>query len=80
MMDKLLGLSRVKWSDPAAGFGWRQELDPWMWAMIVLAAGVFAFWSYSRLAGSRAVRTALSVVRALLIVFVAMLIAARCWC
>lgn len=75
MMDKLLGLSRVKWSDPAAGFGWRQELDPWMWAMIVLAAGVFAFWSYSRLAGSRAVRTALSVVRALLIVFVAMLIA-----
>ncbi|MEE9212672.1 MAG: hypothetical protein V3U29_08470 [Phycisphaeraceae bacterium] len=75
LIDEILGLTRISWSDPRTSLGWRVSLPAWAWALIVLTAIAFAGWSYYRLLGSRAARVTLAMVRVLLIVFIAALLA-----
>lgn len=49
---------------------WERPLPPWLWALLLLAAGLFAIWSYSRLSGWRPGRGLLSGVRLALILLV----------
>ena len=75
LMDWLFGLKRISWSDPRAALSWRYPLPPWVWALIVLAALGLALVSYHRLMAPRWGRLAIAPVRALLIVFLAALLA-----
>ena len=54
--------------------GWERPLDAWVWALIVLAIGLFAAWSYSRMIGSQTKRFTLAAVRALALLLVAILL------
>ena len=65
--DWLLGLNRVKWSDPGSVLGWTYPPRPWQWALLVLAAAAVAGFSYRRLLGPLYARIILGVVRALLV-------------
>lgn len=74
LIDRLLGLSRVHWSEERAELGWRWPLPLWMWLLIALVTLIIAGWSYSRLIGPRPARTVLACVRAsLLLLLVALL-------
>lgn len=75
LLDWLLGLSRLSWSDNRGELGWQFELPAWAWALIVLASVVLAGWSYARLAGPTVLRTACAAARAMLLLLVAAFIA-----
>ena len=75
LLDRLLGLSRLSWSDPGSHLGWRYELDPWAWVLVVLAAVLVASFSYKRLIGARSARVLLAAFRALIVLLVAALLA-----
>ena len=74
-IDWLLGLSRVNWSDRGAALTWRYPLAAWGWVLLILAALALAAWSYHRLLAPRWGLIALAPVRAMVIVFVAVLLA-----
>src|SRR5262245_13657901 len=48
------GALRLAWEHPWPG---------WVWALLAMAAGMLAFWSYSRLTGSVMARRALATLR-----------------
>src|SRR5688500_12423729 len=75
ILDDLLGLSRGSLGDPRAALGWRFPIPAWGWVLIALAAAGVAAWSYRHLLGPRAARIALGVVRGLLLLLVAALLA-----
>ncbi len=75
IFDWLLGLKRLSTGDDRAQLGWRVDVAGWIWIIIILAAVGLAFWSYSKLTGSRPARTALATLRALLLLLLAALIA-----
>jgi hypothetical protein len=74
-LDRLLGLSRVSAADPRAALDFQHPLPIWAWILIVLGALIVGGWSYRHLIGSRTARTSLSIVRAMLLVWVVVLIA-----
>lgn len=74
-IDWLLGLDRIRWSDPRAVLTWHHELASWQWGLVVLGAAVCAILAYRHLIGPRPVRVGLGVVRALVILTVAALLA-----
>lgn len=74
-LDSLLGLQRASITDARATLGWRFPLPLWVWIIIIIAALLIASWSYRHLLGSRMARSVLTTVRAVLILFVAMLLA-----
>jgi hypothetical protein len=54
--------------------GWERPLHAWVWVLIVLAIGLFAAWSYSRMIGGPRKRFALAALRALALLLVAILL------
>ena len=75
LIDKLLGLRELSWSDPSAGLGFEYVLPPWLWVLIGLSALLFAGLSYRRLLGSRPMRMVLALLRAVTLVTLAVLLA-----
>ncbi len=75
LLDRLLGLDRLSWSQPNARLDWQTPLPAWVWVGIALAAAALAVWSYGRMYGARRSRMSLAAVRALLMIVVAALIA-----
>ena len=75
LLDRLLGLNELSWSDPSAGLGFEYVLPPWVWVMIGVSALLFAGLSYRRLLGSRSMRMMLALVRAVTLVTLAILLA-----
>jgi len=63
----------------AAHLAWEHPLPAWAWGLIFCGAALAAFFSYTRLAGPRAVRGALAIVRALTLVLLAALISGPMW-
>lgn len=53
---------------------WQRPLGPWMWTLIIIAALVFAYWSYTRLQGNRIMRWMLAGVRTLVLLLIAVVI------
>jgi hypothetical protein len=74
-LDNLLGLRSLTWSDANGSLGWEHPLPAWAWALVGLAAGGLAAWSYGRLLGPRPVRITLAGVRSLLLIAVVVLLA-----
>lgn len=75
LLDRLLGLRELSWSDPSAGLGFEYALPAWVWVLIAIAALLIAGLSYRRLMGNRAMRFALAAVRATTILVTVMLLA-----
>lgn len=75
VIDDLLGLRTLSWSDADASLGWAHPLPAWVWVLVALAASGLAGWSYSRLLGPRPVRMGLALLRSLVILSVAVLLA-----
>ncbi len=74
-LDRLLGLTRVSWSDEGTYLQWRYALPAWAWALLIFAALAWAGWSYNRLLGPRAGRIALALLRTAVLLIVAALLA-----
>lgn len=69
----LLGIERIPPGAEGVRLAWEHGLPAWVWALIVLALGLFAVWSYSRLVGQRAGRGILAGVRfAVLLLLIAL--------
>ena len=75
LLDRLLGLRELSWSDPSAGLGFEYALPAWVWVLIAAFSLLIAGLSYRRLLGNRVMRIALACVRAVTIVVIAMLLA-----
>jgi hypothetical protein len=75
LIDRLLGLRELHWSDPSAGLGFEYGLPAWVWALIAVVALLFAGFSYRRLLGPRTLRMMLALVRSVTLVTIALLLA-----
>lgn len=73
-LDTLLGLRKLSTGAPDVqlSFGW--DLPAWAWALIVIGALVLAGLTYSRLLGPRPARWSLALLRAALLILIALLL------
>ncbi len=74
-IDWLLGLDRVRWSDPRTFVGWQHALSGWQWLLIVIAAVFVAVLSYRHLDASRVARVGLVIIRGAVLLAVVGLLA-----
>ncbi len=74
LLNAAFGLDGLGFGSPGATFGWARPLAPWAWALVGLGAAVVAVWSYRGLTGSRRSRVALGMVRAGVLVLIALLL------
>lgn len=65
LLNSLFGLSGegLGFGDEGVSFGFARGLPGWAWVLIAAGAALACGWSYRRLAGSRAARTALATLR-----------------
>jgi len=73
-LDQLLSLDRLSTGDPLAAFEFAHPLPAWAWAFIVPASLLFALLTYFRLSGPRLPRASLAILRAALVVLLALLL------
>ncbi|MCX5662544.1 MAG: VWA domain-containing protein [Planctomycetota bacterium] len=74
MLDNLMGLSKISWSDPRTTLAWRWPLPVWAWILLVaLTVGIAAL-SYRRLLGPVWARAALATLRALVLLLIVALL------
>ncbi|MFI4860758.1 MAG: hypothetical protein ACIAXF_08775 [Phycisphaerales bacterium JB063] len=75
-LDRALGLDdSMSFGAENTALGWDHPLPAWAWVLIVLLALALAGWSYHRLAGPRPLRIGLALLRSLLLVLIAVLLA-----
>ncbi len=74
LLDRLFGLDALRFGGPGVELGFARPLPAWAWFLAIVAALALAIWSYSRLEGSRRVRVALGVVRALILLLLVLVI------
>ena len=75
MIEWLLGIDHLDPSDPAVSFGWTHAIPGWGWLLILAAAGLIAWLSYSRLDTPRPAKLLLGAARLLLLVLLVVLLA-----
>jgi hypothetical protein len=73
-LNKLFGLSSLGFGDDGVQFGFARPLPAWGWAIAIVFAVGIAFWSYSRLTGSRVMRLLLAGMRGMLLLLLLVLI------
>jgi len=70
-----LGLDRVDWSQGQVLLGWRYEMPAWAWSVITVVAVALAGWSYANLIGRGWPKMGLALIRTVLLVFLAVVLA-----
>lgn len=75
LLARLLDLSHLRPGQAGVEFGFERALPLWAWAIIALAACAITWRSYTRLEGARFARFSLGLLRSLLLVVLALLIA-----
>ncbi|MCZ6835680.1 MAG: hypothetical protein O7G85_07895 [Planctomycetota bacterium] len=61
-------------ADQTLRLAWEHPWASWVWTLLFMVVGLFAFWSYTRLVGGRKSRGAMAMSRALLILLVLVVI------
>ncbi len=74
LLDWLLGLSKISWSDPRVALSWRWAMPLWAWVLMTALALGIAGLSYRRLMGPRWARVALAGSRAAVLWLIAALL------
>ena len=74
LIRQLLDLNTLQWGAEGARLGFERPIPAWGWLLIALAALALALWSYWRLVGPKTMRAGLGVVRAGLILLLALLV------
>ena len=74
-IDRLLGLEQVSWSHHDVLLAWQYQLPAWVWVLITAACVGVGTWSYNRLIVGRVFRMSLAMSRAMLLVFLAVVLA-----
>ncbi|MEQ8769269.1 MAG: hypothetical protein RIB60_02045 [Phycisphaerales bacterium] len=74
LLNAVFGLDGLGFGSPGAAFGWARPLAAWAWALVGLGAVIVAVWSYRGLTGSRRSRVVLGVVRAGVLILIALLL------
>ncbi|MBY0312904.1 MAG: VWA domain-containing protein [Phycisphaerales bacterium] len=72
---RLLGSPALRWGQAGVEFGFERPIPAWGWALIAIAAAGVAAFGYARLQGARPARLALAILRGLLVLLLAVLIA-----
>ncbi len=75
LLNRVLGLEGLGFGTPGAEFVFERPLVAWAWALLALASLALAWWTYRGLPGSRPGRAAMGVLRAAIIVLLAVLAA-----
>jgi hypothetical protein len=70
----LLDIDVIPKGSQSLRLAWEHPWPNWLWALLIAAAAVFAFWSYSRLSGSITARRALASLRMLTVLVVLVII------
>ncbi|MEM9296096.1 MAG: hypothetical protein AAGA57_09870 [Planctomycetota bacterium] len=73
-LDAWLGLQRLSLLDGGLSLGWRWALPNWAWAAVVIGAAAYAAWVYAGLSGSRLGRGLLATLRAVVLVWLVVLL------
>ncbi|HRQ75837.1 MAG TPA: hypothetical protein PK098_07960 [Phycisphaerales bacterium] len=71
----LLNIETIPADAENVRLAWENPWPAWAWALLIVSAGVFAAWSYSRLVGKRAGRITLAGVRCAILLLVITVIA-----
>jgi uncharacterized membrane protein len=74
LMRWLLDLDVIPAGSQGLRLAWERAWPAWAWFLILLAAALFALWSYSRMLGRRSGRTILALTRMALIVLLLLVI------
>ncbi|QYK48305.1 MAG: hypothetical protein KF838_00290 [Phycisphaeraceae bacterium] len=74
LLNRLLSTETLRFGDQDVRFGLTRPLEPWGWALVVTGAVLLAMWAYWKLDSGRRARVALATVRAMLIVFLVLLV------
>lgn len=70
----LLDIDRIPQGAEGVRLAWERPWPAWMWVGILFLAGLFAVWSYWRIAGNRNGRGALAAVRTVIVVLILIII------
>ncbi|MEM9020006.1 MAG: hypothetical protein AAGC44_05530 [Planctomycetota bacterium] len=75
LLDRVFGLDdSMSLGNDNTALGWEYPLPAWGWVMVILAAGIIALMSYTRLEGARWMRVLLASLRALTLLVIAVLL------
>lgn len=75
LLNRVFGLDGLGFGTPDAELVFERPLPSWVWALLVVAALLLAWWTYRGLPGPRAGRAAMGVLRGSIIVLLALLAA-----
>jgi hypothetical protein len=67
IIDRLLGLRELRFDQSGVDFTFSYPLAPWLWAIVLVALALLAWWSYRRLDGPRWARLLLAGARTALL-------------
>lgn len=74
LIRRLLGLDSFSWGDANVSFGFERAFPAWLWVGLIVAAGVYAAWSYRRIIGPRWARIGLATLRWMVVVLLMALV------
>ncbi len=74
LLNQLLGTDALKFGQEGVRLGLTHTLPPWGWALLISGVALLAGWAYWKLDAGKRSRFALATVRALLMLFVAILL------
>lgn len=74
MLRRLFNIESIPADAETVSLAWENPWPGWVWALLLLAAALFAAWSYSRLTGRRSGKIVLASVRFAIITLVLVLI------
>lgn len=74
LLNQLLGTDALKFGEEGVRLGLARPLAPWGWALVIAAIALLAGWAYWKLDAGKRSRIALATVRALLMLFLVVLL------